>query len=153
MNKLYKTFALLATILIFSQVSYSQKISYTDNWGQQGFTLEAEKSNSVIINYSVTNFYFEDVNIKGEQMKAMKVPGVFLPNDEGAPDLPGTGRYIAIPQGATASFNVIASKTETFKNVNIAPAPRIPLDTDKGPLHYEKNMKIFQRINFILKIL
>jgi len=151
MNKLYKTLVLLVTILFFSQLTISQHVSYTDNWGNHGFTLEAENSNSVTINYSVTDFYLEDVDIKGEQMKTLRIPGVLLPNDEGAPVLPGSGRYIAIPQGATASFNIVASKTETFKNVIIAPAPRIPLDTDKGPLHYEKDLKIFQRDQFYPK--
>ena len=66
-----------------------------------------------------------------------------MPNDEGAPDLAGTGRFIAIPQGASVSYKVTASRSETLKDVSIAPAPRIPLDTDKGPLLYEKNQKIY----------
>ncbi len=81
-------------------------------------------------------------------MNIIQLPGHFLPNDEGAPDLPGNGRYIAVPQGAVPVLNIISMDVETIQNVDLAPAPRIPLDTEKGPLHYEKNAKIFSKDAF-----
>ena len=68
---------------------------------------------------------------------------MFLPNNEGAPDLAGMGKYIALPQGAEASFKVISSRIETISNVDIAPAPRIPKDTEVGPLVYTKNQQLY----------
>jgi PKD repeat protein len=76
-------------------------------------------------------------------MFAVNMPGVFLPNDAGAPNLPGQGQFIAVPNGATAKLNIINQRTETFQNVEIAPAPQIPLDGDDSPLVYEKNMTIY----------
>ncbi|MBC8487123.1 MAG: hypothetical protein H8D45_13930 [Bacteroidetes bacterium] len=148
MKKIHKVSILLAVLLFISQVGITQVISYPDSWGKQGFTLEQESKGGVSINFSITDFYLEDVDIKGEQMKTVKVAGIFLPNNEGAPDLPGTGRYIAIPQGASVSVKVIAIRTETMTNIDIAPAPRIPLDTDKGPLHYEEDSKIYSKNAF-----
>ena len=81
-------------------------------------------------------------------MTIIAMPGVMLPNDEGAPDLPGQGRYIAIPSGATARLNVIRMQTETFSDVSLAPAPRIPFEDDDSPLHYEKNMAIYGKDAF-----
>ncbi len=81
-------------------------------------------------------------------MKAVNLPEVFLPNDEGAPDLPGYSKMIAIPQGATAKINIIASRTETIQNIEIAPAPRIPTEMEDGPLHYEKNNTIYSKDTF-----
>ena len=93
-------------------------------------------------------FSFSKLEIDNETMKSIHVPGIFLPNDEGCPDLPGTGKYIAIPQGSEVSIKIIASNTETFSNYNIAPAPRIPLDTDQNPLVYEKNMEVYSKNEF-----
>ena len=81
-------------------------------------------------------------------MKAVELPGHFLPNNEGAPDLPGSGRYIAVPQGAKAILKVIASRTEKYSNVNISPAPRIPKDNETGPLVYKKDRKIYTADRF-----
>ena len=123
----------------------AQKVAYTDSWSDHGFTLTKQSVAGVEIIYSVQEFTFNDIEIRGEDMKQLALPGNFLPNDEGAPDLPGMGRYIAIPQGATASYEITASRIENYKDVNIAPAPRIPKVTDKGPLVYNKNMNIYSR--------
>ena len=135
------------TMIIFITVQ-AEEIKYSDSWGNAGFTIERENSIGVKINYSINKFAFIDQAINGENMQTIQIPGIFLPNDEGAPNLPGTGRYIAIPQGAIASVKIIASRSETYQGVDIAPAPRIPLDTDKGPLHYEKNIKIYSKNAF-----
>ncbi|MBM3435398.1 MAG: hypothetical protein FJY07_04165, partial [Bacteroidetes bacterium] len=132
-----------AAVILFSLLSYSQEVKYTDTWGAHGFSLKQESQNSVVVNYSLEGFAMQDMSLDGETLKTIEVPGIFLPNDEGAPNVPGIGRFIAIPRGATASINIIALRTEKMSDVSIAPAPRIPLDTDNGPLHYEKNLKIY----------
>ena len=84
-------------------------------------------------------------------MKSLHLPGVFLPNDEGKPDLPGTARYIAIPQGADASFEIISHRTDHITNFDLAPAPNIPLDTDPGPLNYTKDPNVYSKNDFYPK--
>lgn len=142
-----RIYTILSTLLILVLISITtvkaDVITYPDSWGKAGFNLTDEKSNSVTVVFSVTDVFMDDVDIEGVAMKSIHIPGVLLPNDEGAPDLPGTSRFIAIPQGATAKYTIIASRTETLTGVEIAPAPRIPLDTETGPLHYEKNTKIY----------
>ena len=143
MKRFNNVIAFLALIVFVSHSAKAEKISFPDSWEKQGFTLIDDNKSQVIINYSLTDFYLQDIEIDGEQLITVKVPGIFLPNNEGAPDLPGSGRFIAIPQGATASYEIISVRTEKLINMEIAPAPRIPLDTDNGPLHYEKNTKIW----------
>ncbi|MBN3035069.1 MAG: hypothetical protein JW861_05740 [Bacteroidales bacterium] len=126
----------------------AEEVFYPDSWGGPGFTLERATSADVRVSFSVTQMVFESVELDGESMQVIRIPGIFLFNDEGAPDLPGTGRYIAVPQGATASLRIIASRVEKLENISIAPAPRIPLDTETGPLHYEKNMELYSRNAF-----
>ncbi len=145
MKGYYKVFVLITAILVLTTIINAQQTTYSDSWGAQGFTLMEDDGNTISINYSITEFYLEDLDLDGEQLKSVKVPGIFLPNNEGAPDLAGTGRYVAIPQGAKVSYTVVASRTEKISNIDIAPAPRIPLDTDDGPLHYEKNPKIYSK--------
>lgn len=140
-------FSFIAGLLLVTGAS-AQDISYTDAWGQPGMSLIREMPDGVTVNFSISDVYFEDVNIDGESMQSVKIPGVFLPNDEGAPDLPGTSKFIAIPEGAKVNLHVKAARTEKLENVLVGPAPRIPLDTDKGPLHYEKNPEIYNKDAF-----
>ncbi|HSD64725.1 MAG TPA: C25 family cysteine peptidase [Ignavibacteriaceae bacterium] len=121
----------------------SQIISYPDNWYEAGLSLAASSTNSVEINYSTKQFQMEDVDINGTMMKKIELPGVFLPNNEGAPDLPGLSKYIAVPQGADVTFQLTASRTEQYSNVLVSPAPRIPLETENGPLLYKKNEALY----------
>ena len=54
----------------------------------------------------------------------------------------GNGRSIAIPQGATPHLTIVDYRIETIKNVEIAPAPIIPLETEENMI-YLKNQKVF----------
>ena len=134
---------------IFSlQVVQAQKVTYTDSWNDAGFSLKAQHRAGVTVGYSVNEFSMVPAEINGRAMTNIELPGYWLPNDEGAPNLPGGGRYIAIPEGSQPVLNIVASRKEVFHNVDIAPAPRIPWDTDLGPLHYEKDQDIYQRDAF-----
>jgi hypothetical protein len=123
----------------------SQVYNYNDNWGPAGFNLLRQSSSGIFVNYSIQNFSFNDVNVDGINMKSVHLPEVFLPNNEGYPDLPGTSRMIAIPQGSKANFRIVSKRTEVFKDVLIAPAPRIPKDTEVGPLQYKKNPDTYSK--------
>ncbi|MFP4469864.1 MAG: C25 family cysteine peptidase [Bacteroidales bacterium] len=123
----------------------AQDFEYNDSWGKAGFSLENQSRSNVTVNYSIENFSLTESMINGVQMQNISLPGNLLPNDEGAPDLPGSSRYIAVPEGARAVLHITDYRTETYRNVDIAPAPRIPLDTDKGPMHYEKDSKIYAK--------
>ncbi len=142
-----RAMALLLGLLMFSSVT-AQKVSYSDSWSEHGFSMTRGSATGVELMYSVKEFTLTDIDIKGEAMKHLAMPGNFLPTDEGTPNLPGMGQYIAIPQGATPTFEITASRVESFKNVNISPAPRIPKVTDEGPLVYNKNTKIYSRDAF-----
>lgn len=131
---------LLVVMLMNSQ---AQNFQYNDNWGQSGFTIEQQTNSAIGVNFSTDQFTIEEVTINGQKVKNINLPGVFLPGDEGAPNLPGTGRYIAIPNGAAASVEIIDSRTEVIHNIEIGQAPRIPKETEDG-LEYPKNNSIYE---------
>jgi len=139
---------LLAAMLFSVTMLQAQTYQYDDAWGNTGMTLKSQSATGVNLNFSITEFTLTENVIDGVPMQNIRMANAFLPNDEGAPDLPGFGRYIAIPQGATAKLNVLSLRTETIQGVEIAPAPRIPLDTEKGPLEYNKNDGLYTRDAF-----
>jgi len=142
--KLISSFLTVLIVLVLLGTSANaQQFNYSGNWGPNGFTLTTQKSTGVDVNFSVTKLYLEDVTVDGTTLKAAKVEGIFLPNDAGKPDLAGTGRYIAIPQGAMATYRIISVRTELIKNVDIAPAPIIPKDDDPRPLRYPIDMSVY----------
>ncbi|MHC1776576.1 MAG: C25 family cysteine peptidase [Lentimicrobium sp.] len=131
--------------LIFTVKSNAQNFSYPDAWNKHGFVLQANNPDFVEINFSVSSFSLEDLSVEGKIMKDISLPGSFLFNNEGAPDLPGNGKLIAIPQGSQPLIEIITSRTEVIRGVEIAPAPRIPKDDENVPLDYVKNEEIYSR--------
>lgn len=125
---------------VFSQ----QVISYQGSWGKAGFNLEQQTAQGVQVTFTVQQFTLGDILLDGITLKTIEIPGVFLQNNEGAPNLPGTGRFIAIPQGATASLEIVEVETTVIHDIDIAPAPRIPKETEDG-LEYHKDFSIYNK--------
>jgi hypothetical protein len=121
----------------------AQTFTYSDSWDQEGFNLKSQSEQGITLNYSIREFIMDDIDIRGESMKHINLANHFLPGDEGMPDLPGSGRYIAIPQGATPILHIKSVRKEVYQDINIAPAPRIPKDTERGPLDYNKNSRVY----------
>jgi hypothetical protein len=83
------------------------------------------------------------MDANGTDKHSVNLPGHFLPNNEGAPNLPGSGNYIAIPNGATATYEIVSSDVQIIENVELVAAPRIPLDTENEPLQYNEKEEIY----------
>ncbi|MCP4633438.1 MAG: T9SS type A sorting domain-containing protein [candidate division Zixibacteria bacterium] len=130
-------------LLLASQVSAST-YNY-DNPGNAGMKLTSQDLSGVEIRYTVEKLRLESKDVDGNPMTSVRIPGVFLPNEPGAPNLPGQARMIAIPQGATASFQIISTDTEVISNIDIAPAETIPIDSDDTPPICEKNASIYSK--------
>lgn len=143
-----KVTLMMVMVLFFVTGLMAQNYRYQDSWGKAGFNLNESTLNQVMVTFSVPEFSLEDADINGEQVKNILLPGNFLPNDAGAPNLPGMGRYIAIPEGAIATVRILEQRTETFQNVNIGCAPVIPIESDDRPMVYNKDLSIYSRNAF-----
>jgi hypothetical protein len=140
---------MMAVVLSISCVSADAgNHRFSDSWGKQGLTLNRQGTDGISLNFSIQEFGLTSREINGQVMTGIEFSESFLQNEEGAPDLPGFGRYIAIPKGATAVVEITNMRSERYTNIEMAPAPRIPLDTDQGPLHFEKNSEIYTRDAF-----
>ncbi|MCX6272734.1 MAG: C25 family cysteine peptidase [Bacteroidetes bacterium] len=135
---------LLAVLVFASFISHGQGLTnYQGNWGPAGFNIEQQDTDGMQLTFSVPQFSLNDAVINGKKVKTVELPGVFLPNNAGAPNLPGTGRYIAIPQGSNPVLEVVGMRTELLTNIDIGPAPRIPKETEVG-LEYPVDENIYQ---------
>jgi len=145
MRKALLTFApaivLLALLLNFLEVR-SQKSE------ARSLTVTESSVSHVKVSFTLPSWTMEDVAVGREDLVKVSMEGSFLPNEEGAPDLPSVARYIALPKGAEPRLNVTYSSVETLQGQELAPAPRIPKTTENGPLHYEKDMAIWSKDAF-----
>ncbi len=138
---------LLSTSLFLTLFAQAQQHVYPDSWGNAGFNLTNNRASSVQVVHSIQTYELSPVMVEGTAMNNISIPGSFLFNAEGMPNLPGNGRYIAIPSGSIPHFQVISQRTETIHNIEIAPAPRIP--NDKQPdFPLQKNQEVYTRNAF-----
>ncbi len=143
-----KVVVFMALFLFLETNVQAQHFQFQDSWGPQGYSLVSSKADSKTINYSIAEVTFTDLEVGKTVMKEISLPGEFLPNNQGAPNLPGSGRYLAIPQGAQATVKIISARKEIIENIEIAPSPEIPWDDDNTPLTYEKNNTIYSKDAF-----
>ncbi|MEI7980207.1 MAG: C25 family cysteine peptidase, partial [Bacteroidota bacterium] len=141
MKKISLVIAMMLSLFSLSVIA--QSFTYADSWGKAGFNLVDSKSTSVQVIFSVPQFSLDDFSLNGQTVKDVDLPGAMLFNDAGAPNLPGRGSYIAVPQGATPRLTILSQRTEIIHNVDIVPAPVIPWDNDKSPMVYEKKQSIY----------
>lgn len=147
------TFGVLLTLILVTVVGISgafaladaETHNYDDSWGPAGLSMSRQAGDKLELNFSLQSWTIGSMDVNGRSANVIHMPGVFLPNDAGAPDLPGISQYIALPNGAMATVRLIDSRRETYYGVEMAPAPVIPLDTDDGPLVYTRDNNIFTK--------
>lgn len=138
----------LVLLIITTTTASTEVYKYADSWGKVGYTIESQNNSMILINYSIREFSLTNLEINGEPFQNIELPDHFLPNNAGAPNLPGSGRYIAIPQGAEGILKIVSFRSDTINDVKIAPSFRIPFDTENGPLDYSKNTSIYSTNKF-----
>jgi hypothetical protein len=113
--------------------------------GQPGLALASQAVAGVELRYAMDSFSLDPLAIGDQEYQKLTLPGVFLPNNAGAPDLPGLSHYVAMPQGARARVEIVSAQTQVYQNVRISPAPVIPREDDDSPLVYEQDAAIYGR--------
>jgi hypothetical protein len=148
LSKLALTIMLSVVLCWQNADAQSREVSFDDYWAKQGISLSSQSAQQIRLNVSLENYTFQEEIVDNESMETVILPGVFLPGEEGAPDLPVYSRYIAVPQGATLNISIERKRTESNYNVLIAPAPVIPKDDEPGPMARKKNQAIYGNNSF-----
>ncbi len=131
--------------LLLSAPALAETVHVAQPAGEVGLALRGQSPAGVTLHFGLDRFDLTPVAVAGERMQAVTLAGVLLPNDAGAPDLPGLGRYVAVPRGATARLTVVSARTEVLRDMAIAPAPVLPAENDDRPLIYERTAAIYER--------
>ncbi len=130
-------------VFALSAAPRAEVISIGESSGAAGLTVLAQGQTGIELRYAMAQFSIDDFDVQGETMQKIGLPGCFLPNEAGAPDLPGFGRTIAIPAGADVSFTVLNAETRTYTDLDVLPAAPIQFANDDTPPIYEKDPAIY----------
>ncbi len=131
-------------LFLLPSLLMAQKIQYSDSWGKQGFNLIKSDWQNVEIVFSVQEFSLLQQKINDRIRDVIALPQTFLPHDAGKPNLPAVSRFVAIPQGADIQLEILDTRVDVFRDLDIAPALRIPFDTEDGPLQYPEDEVVYQ---------
>jgi len=77
----------------------AQTYRYDDSFGPQGFSLVSHDRLGVTVNFSIREFSMEEMDIKGDRMQHISLPGHFLPVMKGLPICRATGALLPFQTG------------------------------------------------------
>jgi len=104
--------AVALTLLALPMDVQAETVPYAGSLGVAGLTLSAQSASRVDLHFELGALTLEPVSINGQAYTHLAIPEALLPNDAGAPDLPGVSRMIAIPRGAVARLEILNARTE-----------------------------------------
>jgi hypothetical protein len=136
------------TVLAASGSAVGATYHFEGSTGVHGVALTTQSATGVDVHFEMSSFAMEPVDVAGATYQKIAMPQVFLPGDAGRPDLPGMGRFIALPEGSTPVVEIVASRVERYPGIEVAPAPELPLESDDGPLVYEWDPAVYERDAF-----
>jgi subtilisin-like proprotein convertase family protein len=132
-----------AVLLVLAGVCQARTVAFDATAESAGIDVLRSTGSFVDVSYRLDKIDIDDVDINGEMMQQVSMAGAMLPNDAGAPNLPGISRFIAIPEGATVRLEILSVKTEVLHGLALAPAFVIPKETDDGPPVFQKDALIY----------
>ena len=128
------TASLLTVLLASSAVFAAETIIFEENAGYDEVALTASTPSLAVLDYHMEALTLDEVEFGGEFFTSVSLSGVIIPGDEGAPNLPGFGRMLAIPAGSTPRLSVSIGSTHVIRDIDVLPAPDIPLESSDGLL-------------------
>ncbi|MBD3349152.1 MAG: hypothetical protein GF400_08160, partial [Candidatus Eisenbacteria bacterium] len=131
------------TLVLVVSVCSARTVEFSNRTGHEGLELARSTGSFVDVSFGLRKIDIEDVNVDGNTMQQISIPGVILPGDEGAPNLPGFGRFVALPEGAAPRIEILSLTTELLTGIDVVPAPPMPFENDDSPLVYEKDPAIY----------
>ena len=136
---------LILAIVLLSGLSLTAQTEYKFNNRQNGFSIGSRNNASTTIIYNVSAINIEETSRDGMAGQSITLSGIHLPNEAGAPDLPSSSAFVAIPNGAKPFIKMVNAKTKTIKNIDLLPAAEPQLDNDDTPAVFRKNPDIYSR--------
>lgn len=139
---------LFITLVLLSGLTLTAQTEYKLNNLQDGFSLGSRNNNTTTIVHNVSAVTLEQTDLEGLEGQFITMNGIHIANTAGAPDLPSSSTFVAIPNGSTPTVKMVNAKTKTIKDVDLVPAPQPQLDDDNSPAVYQKDMSVYGRNAF-----
>lgn len=139
---------LFFALILLSGLTLNAQIEHKFNDKQNGFSLNSKSDNTLTIGYNVSAITLEDSDREGLGGQFITLSGIHIDNTAGAPNLPSSSAFVAIPNGSKPSIKIASAKTKVIENVDLIPAPQPQLDNDNSEPVYEKDMSIYSRNAF-----
>lgn len=134
---------LFLALILLSGLTLTAQTEYRFNNKQNGFSVSSKANSTINIDYNVNAVTIEESNREGLDGQFITLTGIQIANTAGAPDLPSSSTFVAIPNGAQPSIQLVSSKTKVIEGVDLIPAPIPQLDNDDSKPIYEKDMDIY----------
>ncbi len=125
-----------------------QAQEYRFNGEPNGFSISNKSDKQLTLKHNLSAVTIENADRAEVQGQVITLSGIYVPNEAGAPNLPSSSTFVAIPNGAMASLRLVSSKTKVIQNVDLIPAAMPQLDNDDSPAVYQKNSEIYSRNAF-----
>jgi len=119
-------------------------ITFDNAWGDPGFTLANSGNDGLELVYSMPSLTLAAEQVRGEAFTRVSFPGAILPTNPGEPNLPGSGRYLALPNGAKARVEILDQRTRVIPGIKVLPSARLPFDIERTAPLPEKDPAIYQ---------
>ena len=129
-------------------IAQTRDFSFSSNVLKEGFTITTKTDTVLRIRHSLKQMSLKPFIDNGYLGEQIEISGVFLPADEGKPNLPTNSRFIAIPNGATVNMNINNSQFQTITNVDLMAAAPIRARNDDTPATYEKDSIVYNTNSF-----
>lgn len=110
----------------------------------QDFTVIENDGHHLSLRFELNEFSIDTIRCGGVLMHSITTKGITVPNEYGEPNLPTFNRFIAIPQGATATIEVRPSRSEHISGVNIAPSMGSQCENEEQPPFFKDN-KVYNK--------
>jgi hypothetical protein len=125
-----------------------QAIIISNLFAQQMTYTNLRDGKGISIGLKLNSYDLSSLDYKSETMHEINLSGIFIPNDEGMPNLPTISRFVAVPKGAEVRVSVKRMETERLQNINIAPALRIQAIPEEPVMDYVKNDRVYETNEF-----
>jgi hypothetical protein len=139
-------------IFIFLQnigLLFAQRTEYLfDTSMPEGISLIRSSQDGLRFSFHMPRLALNTVEENDYAGQVIELQGIYLPADAGLPNLPAISRFIALPNGASASLNILSVQKQVIQDVDLMAAPAIPLGNDDNPLSYARNGDVYGKNAF-----
>ncbi|MDP2236778.1 MAG: C25 family cysteine peptidase [Bacteroidales bacterium] len=153
MKKIYKSYSFFIVSIIFILFSIGAEAQRTELKFQsptvkEGFQIQRSDAASFRFSHGIPEMAIDDFDANGYMGQVIELNSIYLPANAGAPNLPSSSRFIAVPNGAKPRLVIKSSKKQVIQNIDLLPAAPIPLGNDDEPLKYDKDLTIYTKNAF-----